>query len=218
MRTLLDRLISLLFKTRILFSPYKIKVASSEKEIDLACDLRRKIFAKEGVSDLDIPLRDEYDSHSVFFLCFYKKQPVGASRLILPNGELQALKAFNVKFPRIVDQSKCSEVSGLVVTKRHQRRSRLPIWGLHLLTYEYAKRNNIDWIIGIANPRLVESYNKAGGEFNIMQDLPLENSHKKARERFPRYYKKYPDAKVFYLKVNSYSPLAWAINHLKKRR
>lgn len=216
MKTILNNLISHLFKTRVFFSPYKIKIASSEREIDLACDLRRKIFAKEGVSNLDIPLRDEYDKHSVFFLCFYKKQLVGAYRQILPKGELQAPKAFNVLFPPNIDPSKCSELSGLVVTKRHLRRSRLPIWGLHLLSFEYAKKNNIDWFIGIANPRLVTSYNRAGGHFNILKELPLEKKHLKARQRFPKYYEKHPDAKVFCVEVKSYSPLDWLLSPLKK--
>ena len=209
----INKTIIKLFFIRCRLLNYRFEIANNEKKIETACELRRTLFAEKKISSVDVDLYDEYDKYSVFFLCYYKSELIGTYRNILSTGELQLHKAFNLVLPDQMLSEECSELSALVIQKNHRKSSRYPAWGLFALSYLYAIDNEIKWWVGIADTALLSSFTNAGGEWGLLEELPLEDSHWQARSRFPNYYKKYRP-KAFYAKPSSYSPITWVKNKI----
>jgi len=127
----LDNFIVTCYKKVVQLYGYHLKIASTPSEIETACKLRRRVFAEEGLSDINVDLYDEYDNHSVFFLCYYKNTLVGAYRQIVSSCDLQVFKAFNTTLPPSINLDECSELSGLVIKKDFRKNSKIKFTLFH---------------------------------------------------------------------------------------
>ncbi|HLS65978.1 MAG TPA: GNAT family N-acetyltransferase [Pseudogracilibacillus sp.] len=57
-----------------------VKIATSEKELALAYDIRKTVFVEEQNVPMEIEI-DEHEEEAIHFICYYDDKVVGASRL-----------------------------------------------------------------------------------------------------------------------------------------
>lgn len=187
---------NVLLKVLQFFDGIKVKVASSQKELDEIFHFRWEIYNKLGyIEPKDFPdqkLKDEYDETSLNIMAFKDSVLLGTVRLILPSSkDFPTEKAFNIvdfNFPK----DKIGEISKLCIKEENSNYRKKILIALMAEVYKLSKKNKIDyWLFGI--PLSLKTHFEKFNLFSFQQLKTgvLKPENIKERKTAKKYFEKY---------------------------
>lgn len=192
-------IVNILMKFWCLSEGIKVKIATSQEDLEKVFRFRWKIYSKYGYIEpedfADQKLCDKYDKHSLNIIALKDDVPVGTVRLVFPSNEgLPTERAFNIinfNFPK----NEVGEVSKLCLSddckdKKIRKKIFLILMGT---VYKLSKKNKIKyWLVGIS-PSLREHFDTLNFNFSFIKlnTGPLTPANIEERKTAKRYFEKY---------------------------
>lgn len=156
---------------------YTFKIVQNDNELDIAKELRFKIYSAENYIDSELypekKLTDKYEPHSVSFVAYHFRKPVGTVRLVKDSEfGFPTENLFNI--PKAKDRENTMEISRLgVLPKYRSKLHRFVMYGLAIIIFKYSLDNGVKYWIANMPDKLTNSFKKFGAEFEkIKEDQP----------------------------------------------
>ena len=195
-------------------SGYTFMAARSTEELAEAFRIRCQVYMEAGY----IPeeqcrhgeMYDEYDNHSVVFVAYWRKQPVGTIRLTPLKYGSPVLDLFNVL--ELPPQGSTMEIGRFAVLPRARETGRVAALGLVQAIYRYSCQEGVKWWIGYTPRHILRSFGRLF-RYEVVPVGELSESHKKARESMRGYFERYGERiVVFRSKVADVTSWRWISN------
>ncbi|MDX1608002.1 MAG: GNAT family N-acyltransferase [Candidatus Spechtbacterales bacterium] len=180
----------------------KVRIATTPSQLNDAFSLRYEIYLDSGYIDpKDFPdqlFEDKYDKHSINFIAYRKKEPIGIVRLVLPSeAGFPIEEYYNVMLPFKDD---AVEVSRLAVDRDYRGDKRRAVIALMRAAYYWSRKNNVSYWYMFMPEKLARSFEDLAAKFYDLAQKPLGEEQAEARRSLKGYFKK-TKAKPYMLNV-----------------
>ncbi|OGF73591.1 hypothetical protein A3J56_00350 [Candidatus Giovannonibacteria bacterium RIFCSPHIGHO2_02_FULL_46_20] len=170
---------------------------------------RWHIYRDEGyITEQQHPekiFQDKHDPHSDLFFVVYGSKIIGSCRLVHDSKLGFPLELYaNINMKNVL-RDNMVEVSRLVIEKSHRGRAQKRYASFMLLSeiYLFARKNDIEYFIGTMNKKLSDSLAHFGAEMKKLDELPLQDKHREAREEIKGYYERVKEVYPYIVTIRS---------------
>ncbi len=213
--------VSSLIRLFLLCKGFRIKIASTHKDVERANYLRESLNESfENPQEIQM-FHENYGASSTIFIAEYAKEVVGTLRLINQE-KCQFFDFYSVQLPATITQKDVLEVAGVTINKEFRKKGNLPLIGLFCAAFSYSFHRDVTNWVGFTKPWFLKSFKGfSNGVLEIEQEIPTTKNLQN-RELYPHYFAgmgKQNICLIFDLKQTSFREYArMSLNFIKKKK